>query len=236
MDNLLQLCVGAMEILLLNLVLSGDNIGVIALATRNLPEEYEKKASIIGISAAILMRIFFCLIVVWIISIQWLPIKLVGGLLLVWITWDFIKPQSEKEEKDNNINQSGKFWSAVSTIILADITMSLDNVLAIASASEGDIWLIIFGLVMSIPILFFGSQFVMSLMKKYSIVVYVGGAILTHTAFNMMFEDGYVSRYMTHTFAVVIPWVLSAGVLAYGIYYVRKVGNTVVDNDALYEE
>ncbi|WP_407309664.1 YjbE family putative metal transport protein [Desulfosporosinus sp. SB140] len=156
MNNIRETIIGVFQIALINLVMSGDNLGIIALAIKNLPREYAKKASATGIIGAILLRIFFTLIITLIMRIDWLPIKLIGGIVLIKITWDFIKPQ----EKEQTLleKSSATFWSAVLSIILADIAISLDNVLVIGVAAKGNIWLIIWGLLINVPIIFFGSQ------------------------------------------------------------------------------
>ena len=135
MESLMIFITGVLQITILDLTLSGDNIGIIALATKNLSPKYAKKASFIGISGAIGLRVLFACIITQIMNIQWLPIKLVGGLILVKITWDFIKP--ECKEEDCKIKKADKFWEAVAIIIIADISMSLDNVIAIASTEIG---------------------------------------------------------------------------------------------------
>lgn len=220
MSNLIALIGGAFQITLLDIVLSGDNIGVIALATRDLPKKLAKKASIIGVTAAVLLRIIFACLVTYILMIQWLPIKLVGGLLLIKITWDFIKPE---DNADNVVvHRSQKLWSAVTSIILADITMSLDNVLAIAGAAAGNIFLIIFGLLLNIPIIFLGSQYVAKLMQKYKIVIYIGGAILAHTAFSMLLNDNIIKSRIPYTVVKYLPYAASILVFLYGVYMVTK--------------
>lgn len=220
MSNLITMAIGAFQITLLDIVLSGDNIGVIALATRNLPKELAKKASIIGVTAAVLLRIIFACLVTYILMIQWLPIKLVGGLLLIKITWDFIKP----DNNSNNVvvHSSQKLFSAVTSIILADITMSLDNVLAIAGAAAGNIVLIIFGLLLNIPIIFLGSQYVAKLMQKHKIVIYIGGAILAHTAFSMLLNDPIIKSRVSYTLIKYFPYAASILVFLYGIYIVTR--------------
>jgi YjbE family integral membrane protein len=221
MEHLLILVLGVLQIAILDLTLCIDNIGVIALATRNLPSEYAKKAGLFGIAGAIGLRIIFACFMTLILAINNVPIKLIGGLLLIKITWDFIKPYSEEEEV-SNIREAHKFWEAVGVIIVADVSMSLDNVLAIAGAANGDIWLIIFGIAFNIPVLFLGSQFVAKLMTKYRIMIYIGGAVLAHTAFNMIFEDNIVSTHMPHLMGIMIPWMMAAATLAYGVYLTRK--------------
>jgi YjbE family integral membrane protein len=148
-NGIFKLVLGTLQITMLDLALSGDNIGVIALATKNLPEKYAKKASVSGVIAAVLLRITFACFVTAIINIQWLPIKLIGGLLLVKITWDFIKPQ--EEEENTSVKVANRFWEAVWIIVIADVSMSLDNVLAIAGAANGNLWLIVFGILLNIP-------------------------------------------------------------------------------------
>lgn len=221
MDSVFTLIIGTLQITLLDLALSGDNIGIIALATKNLPEKYAKRASVFGVVAAVLLRILFACFVTAIISIQWLPVKLVGGLLLVKITWDFIKPQ--KEEEDTSVKVAGRFWEAVWVIIIADVSMSLDNVLAIAGAANGNFGLIIFGILLNIPVLFFGSRFVANLMNKYAIVIYMAGAILAHTAIKMILEDRLISTHVPHMAILIVPWVAAILILTYGLYSIRNV-------------
>ncbi|MCT8977092.1 TerC family protein [Clostridium sp. CX1] len=220
MDNFITFLIGAAQITLLDIVLSGDNIGVIALATRNLPEKYAKRASAIGVFGAVSLRIIFASLITYILMIEWLPIRLVGGILLVKITWNFIRP--EKAEEDHHVKVSNKFMGAVWSIIIADITMSLDNVLAIAGAAQGSIGLIVFGLLLNIPIIFFGSQYVAKLMNKHPLVIYIGGAVLAHTSFKMLLEDKLLANYVPHIFSLVVPYVAALLTLIYGIYIINK--------------
>jgi YjbE family integral membrane protein len=220
MDNLMMIFVGVLEITMLDLVLSADNIGVIALATKNLPEDYAKRASVFGIMGAVGLRIFFASIITYIMMIQWLPIKLVGGLLLVKITWDLIKPQQVEEE--NSVKGASKFWGAVVSIIIADVSMSLDNVLAIAGTADGSILLIVLGIAINIPILFFGSKIVGNLMRKYGIVVYIGAAILAHTSIKMILEDRLLEAVVSHRANLVSSWFAAVITLLYGIYQINK--------------
>lgn len=236
MPDLSVFMMKAFQITVMDLVLSGDNIGVIALATRNLPPKHAKFASFIGIFAAMLLRIVFACFLVYILAIQWLPIRLIGGLLLVKITYDFIKPESSEENKpklneecavestieDTNMHTSNKFMTAVFSIVVADITMSLDNVLAIASLADGSIVLIILGLILNVPIIFFGSQLVAKLMNKYPIVTYIGAAILAHTAFKMIFEDRLTINLLAPVVVQIISYGAALLTIIYGIYIVKK--------------
>lgn len=221
MTGLTAFLIGIAQITLLDFTLSGDNIGVIALATKSLPQSIAQKARVTGAAVAILLRILFACGVTYILAIEWLPIKLVGGLLLVKITWDFVKPQNEPH-KDETVKESSKFWDAIWVIVLADVSMSLDNVLAIAAAANGNLLLIIFGILLNIPIIIFGSKLVADLMTKHKIVIYIGGAILAHTSFKMIFEDRLVTPYLNHTFSSIFPWAMGALVMLYGFYIVKK--------------
>jgi YjbE family integral membrane protein len=221
MESILAFIVGALQITILDLTLCADNIGVIALATKNLPIEFSRKATIYGISGAISLRILFACFMTLLLNVSSVPIKLIGGLLLVKITWDFIKPSNDDDE-GSNIKQTNKFWEAVGVIIIADVSMSLDNVLAIAGAADGHLWLIVFGIALNMPVLFFGSQYVSNLMKKYKIAIYIGGAVLAHTAFKMIFEDSIIYSHTPHLIGIILPWLIAAATLIYGIYTVRK--------------
>lgn len=222
MSNALVYLLGILQITFLDLALCGDNIGVIALATRNLSEKRAKTASIIGILGAIALRIYFACILTVFFKFKWLPIKLVGGLLLVKVTWDLIKPQHESE--DHMYRNSENFWDAVLAVILADISMSLDNVLAIASAAQGDFSLIFFGILLNIPIIFFGSQIVVNLMRKYPITIYIGGAILAYTSVNMILEDYWFHKYnlIPKELSLVLPWAAAITALGYGLHIIKK--------------
>lgn len=219
MDTFVAFLLGAMQITLLDIVLSGDNIGVIALATKNLPDKYAKKASAIGVFAAVSLRIIFACLITYILMIEWLPIKLIGGLLLVKITWNFLKADSEE---NTHVKVSSKFMGAVWSIIIADITMSLDNVLAIASASHGNVVLIIFGLLLNIPIIFFGSQYVAKLMKKHPIVTYIGAAVLAHTAFKMLLEDRLLTPFIPNIISLIVPYAAALLAMIYGVYIITR--------------
>ena len=222
MNSLVLFIIGAMQITILDLTLCGDNIGIIALATNNLPDKYCRKASLIGIIGAVVLRIIFACAITLIISSQWLPIKLVGGVVLIKITWDFIKPECQANEC--TIKNADSFWGAVAIIIIADISMSLDNVLAIASTANGKVLLIIFGVLLNIPIIFFGSQFVSNLMKKHRIVIYIGAAILAHTSVKMILEDNLTIKYIHLQYIVmlVIPWFFAMITLFYGFILIKR--------------
>lgn len=212
-----------LQIALLNLILSVDNVGVIALAVRNIEPKSAKKVSMMGISGAIILRIFFASILTLILNVEWLPIKLIGGILLLKITWDLINEDESEDNEKRGANAESTFWKAVLSIVIADLSMSLDNVLAIAASADGNVWLITFGILINIPIIFFGSQFVADLMKKYRITIYIGGAVLMHTALKMILEDRLIIPYVNHIVALSLSWLLAIAVLIYGYYKVKNV-------------
>jgi YjbE family integral membrane protein len=220
--NTTSFFLGILQITLLDLALCADNIGIIALATKNLNEKSARRASLLGIAGAILLRIYFAACISVFFKARWLPIKLLGGFILIKVTWDLIKPRSPKTKR-HTLKESEKFWDAVFTVLIADITMSLDNVLAIAGASNGNIMLIFFGILLNVPIIFFGSQFVINLMKKSAVVVYFGASILAYTSFNMIIEDYWFNKivHLNHLFASFIP--ISAALLTflYGLYLIK---------------
>lgn len=220
MGSILVFMTGALQITLLDIVLSGDNIGVIALATKNLDEVYARKAAIIGVFGAISLRILFTCLITYILMIQWLPLKLVGGVLLMKITWDFIKPESTSSNQV--VSSSNNFIDAIKSIIIADATMSLDNVIAIAAAANGQFFLVIFGLLLNIPIIFFGSQVAAKLMNKHQIVVYLGGSILSYTSVKMILEDNLIIGFVPYSVFTILPIIAAAVILIYGAHIINE--------------
>ncbi|MBM3645693.1 MAG: TerC family protein [Alphaproteobacteria bacterium] len=182
-----QFWVGLTEIVLVNIVLSGDNALVIALACRNLPKQYQRTAILAGSAGAILLRVVFVLIVDQLMQISFL--KLAGGLLLLWIGVKLV--QGEDHEGDK-IEGSGSIWGAIRTIVIADAVMSLDNAIAIAAAAKGNTALIIIGLLVSIPLIVFGATLIMMLLGRFPIIVVAGGALLGWIAGEVIATDpGY---------------------------------------------
>jgi YjbE family integral membrane protein len=170
-------------IIMIDIVLGGDNAVVIALASRNLPEQQRNKAIIYGTGLAIAVRVCFTLIALWLLSINYL--MLIGGLILCWIA---LKLLTEKEE-DTNIKSAYTLGAAIKTIVIADVVMGVDNVLAIAGASHGNIWLVILGLLISVPIIVWGSKLILKLLDKYPVIIYVGAAVLAYTAGSMITHE-----------------------------------------------
>jgi len=178
-----EFIIGLLNICVINLVLSGDNAVVIALASRNLAAKQRQLAIFWGSAAAIILRIVLTVVAVFLLKIPYL--QTVGGLLLVWIG---VKLLTDEEEEDN-MEASSSMTTAIKTIIVADLIMSLDNVLAVAAASKGHYLLLILGLAISIPIIIFGSQLLVWLMNKVPAFVYVGAGLIAWTAGEMINTD-----------------------------------------------
>jgi YjbE family integral membrane protein len=175
---------GLGQIILVNIVLSGDNALVIALACRNLEKRYQKPAILMGSAGAIILRVIFVLIVDQLLRISFL--KLAGGLLLLWIG---VKLVQGEEEHGDGVKAAGNLWAAIRTIIIADAVMSLDNAIAIAAAAKGDTSLIIIGLLISIPLIVFGAQLIMLLLNRFPIIVVAGGGLLGWIAGEVIATD-----------------------------------------------
>lgn len=172
------------SITMINIILSGDNALVIALASRNLPPEHKKLAILLGSGGAIALRALLSFVAVYLLQIPYLQI--VGAIMLLWIA---IKLIADDHESEGEIEAKSNLWGAVQTIIVADLVMSLDNVVAIAGVAKGDLTLILIGLVISIPIIIWGSQLISVMMKKWPIIILIGAAILGWTAGDMMLAD-----------------------------------------------
>jgi YjbE family integral membrane protein len=188
MDYLLASSVAILQIIWIDLLLSGDNAVVIALACRSLPPRLRKWGIILGAGVAILLRILFALVISHLLAISLL--KVAGGLLLIWIA---VKLAKGEEAEEKNIAASDKLFKAVWTIAVADAVMSLDNVVAIAAVSKGDPWLFGFGLALSIPLIMVSSQLIMKMIEKFPIIVWAGAALLGWIAGEMIATDHMVA-------------------------------------------
>jgi YjbE family integral membrane protein len=174
----------ALKIIWINILLSGDNAIVIALACRALPPRQRFWGIILGAGAAVLLRIFFTVILQYVLELPWL--KLVGGILLLWIA---IKLLIQDEADEASIDSADNLWGAVRTVAIADIVMSLDNVLAIAAAAKGNTALIVFGLAFSIPLIVAGATLIMALLTRFPVLVWAGAALLGWIAGELIVGD-----------------------------------------------
>lgn len=173
-----------LAIILIDLVLAGDNAIVIALAARNLPSHLQKKAIVWGTVGAIVVRSAMTVGVVWLLKIPGL--MLVGGLGLLWIAYKLLADQGDKEH-DGPVAHT--FWGAMKTIVVADALMGIDNVLGVAGAAHGSFDLVVIGLLVSIPIVVFGSTMVLKLVERFPIIINVGAAVLAFTAAKMIVSE-----------------------------------------------
>ena len=203
-----------LAIVLIDLVLAGDNAIVIALAARRLPAHLQKRAIVWGTVGAIVVRSLMTIGVVWLLKIPGL--MLVGGLGLVWIAYKLLVPQEGGHEEHGA--SANTFWGAMKTIVIADALMGVDNVLGVAGAAKGSFDLVVIGLLISVPIVVWGSTLVLRLVERFSIITYLGAGVLAYTAAHMIvseplldavFDPSVVNRVITH--AVLIAGVLGAG-------------------------
>ncbi|HHW42363.1 YjbE family putative metal transport protein [Desulfofundulus thermobenzoicus] len=205
------------SIVIINLVLSGDNALVIAMACRCLPAVDQKKAVFWGTFGAVALRVVLTVAAVYLLKIPFL--QLVGGLLLVWIALKLLLEDSGEE----NVYEAGCFWDAVKTIVMADFVMSLDNVLGVAAAARGNLWLLIFGLALSVPIVVAGSSLIIKILKRLPLTVDVGAAILGWTAGEMILKDRFVHPYLgTGVPGRVFPVALAGAVVLVGHLWARR--------------
>ena len=180
--------IALLQIIGIDIVLSGDNAVVIALASRGLPPEQRRRAVLLGTGAAIAMRVVLALLAAALMSYPGL--KLVGGALLLWIGVSLLRPQGAEGGHDGPTSTS--LAGAVRTILIADVAMSLDNVVGIAAAAKGSALLLILGLAISIPLIIFSSAVLLRLMDRYPVIITVGAALLGYVAADMMITDGFV--------------------------------------------
>ena len=180
------------QIILINIVLSGDNAVVIALACRSLPHEQQKKAILFGSVGAIVLRVLLTFFAVYLLTLPYL--KLLGAALLLWIGIGLLKGEDDEEELEGH---SG-LMAAIKTIIIADLVMSLDNVIGVAAAAKGNILLLVLGLVISIPLIIFGSTLILKLMNRFPIIITLGAALLGWVAGEMALSDPSIKAYVEH--------------------------------------
>lgn len=213
-----QFWVDVFKIIMIDLLLSGDNAVVIALACRNLPEAQRKKGIMYGVGGAIGLRIVLTFFAVSLLTLPYL--KLVGALLLLWIGIKLILP--DEAHGEGNIKAESNLGGAIKTIIIADFVMSLDNVIGVAAAAKGNLGLLIFGLVISIPMIVWSSQIILKMIDRYPFIIYAGGTLLGYVAGEMLvtevvFKEVVESRHYLHwlvpvscaLFVLVMGWWLA---------------------------
>ena len=202
-----------LAIVVIDLVLAGDNAIVIALAARNLPPHLQKKAIVWGTAGAIIVRSAMTMVVVWLLKVPGL--MLVGGALLVWIAYKLLAPNEGGD--DEHGPAATTFWGAMKTIVIADAVMGLDNVLAVAGAAHGSYVLVVLGLLISIPIVIWGSTLILKWVERFPVIVYFGAGVLAWTAAKMMTHEPVIKDFFANdaiallTYFIVVGGVLWAG-------------------------
>ena len=196
-----QFWFAALEIIVINILLSGDNAVVIALACRNLPPHQRRWGVFWGAVGAIVLRIILTFFAVSLLQLSYL--KIIGGLLLVWIGIKLIA--EEESEGGHDVQASDRMLSAIRTVIIADLVMSIDNVLGVAAAAKGSLLLLIFGLVVSVPLVIGGAQLIMRLIERFPILIVAGGGLLGFVAGELIVEDSALIDWV-HTHAHWLSW------------------------------
>lgn len=200
-------------IVAIDLVLAGDNAIVIALAARNVRKDLQKRAMIWGAGAAVLMRTLMTMAVVWLLSIPGLLFA--GGVLLVWIAYKLLIPANDKGThgiNDEGIEGSSSFWGAIRTIALADVVMGIDNVLGVAGAAHGNFTLVVIGLLISVPILIWGSGLLLTYVERFPAIMYAGASVLALTAAKMITSEPYLKEWLAeHSLAIPLLYTTIVG-------------------------
>lgn len=205
-------------VLVIDLILSGDNAVVIALAVRNLEGQTRRRAIFWGALAAVAMRLLFAAVVTYLLLIPFL--QAVAALLLVWIAWRLLFQEGDH----SNVKSGGDIWTAIRIIVVADVVMSLDNVVALVGVSGGNLWLLVFGLLLTIPLIVYGSQILSTLMDRMPWLVYLGSGILIFVAVELFLEDRIIHNFLDIGIGMVriIAVILGLAFIAYGYYKVRQ--------------
>ena len=221
--------IALMQIIMINIVLSGDNAVVIALACRSLPAHQQKKAIIFGSVGAIVLRLILTFFAVYLLELPYL--KLVGAALLLWIGIGLLKGDDEEEELEGHSNLMG----AIRTIVVADLVMSLDNVIGVAAAAKGNVPLLVMGLVISIPLIIFGSTIILKLMNRFPIIITAGAALLGWVAGEMVLTDPAIHDFIEahHWLHNVVPALGAVLVVAIGKLLASRSGS---DEESAAEE
>jgi len=211
---------GLLSIVVIDLVLAGDNAVVIALAARRLPRHRQRQAIFWGTFGAVAVRIALTIGVVYLLKLPGL--MLIGGIVLIPIAWNLLRHNDTQDEP--HVREAAGFWIALRTIIVADALMGLDNVLGIAGAAKGHIGLVVIGLFISVPLVVWGSTLILRLMERYPIIIYVGAGTIAWTAARMISHDHLVGNWFDANAwaAWLLDAVLIAGVCGFGYLASRR--------------
>ena len=219
--------VALLQIIVINIMLSGDNAVVIALASRSLPPQQQKKAIIFGSVGAIVLRVVLTFFAVLLLELSYL--KLVGGAALLWIAVSMLKG----DDDEGHLDAHSHLWAAIRVIIVADFIMSLDNVIGVAAAAKGNIVLLILGLGISIPLIIWGSQLILKLMDRFPVIIVGGAALLGWVAGEMLVGDHAISGWIdahAHALHTVVPALCAVLVVVIGRWMAAR--STASDGSA----
>ena len=208
--------IAVLQIIAIDIVLGGDNAIIIALACRNLPKHQRLAGILWGTAGAIILRV---ILVFFATSLMEIPgLRLIGGILLIWIGVKLLT-EVETHDLDGKVNQSSNLLTAIRTIIIADFVMSLDNALAITAAAKGDIGLVVFGLLLSVPIIIFGSALILRLMERFPIITTAGAGLLGWLGGGLMISDKLIAE-----FTAMSPPATPTIAAAMGVIFVISIG------------
>jgi YjbE family integral membrane protein len=208
-----------LSIVVIDLILAGDNAVVIAMAVRALPKAQRGKGIVYGSAAAVLLRVVLTFFVAKLLTLNY--VKLGGGVVILWIA---VKLFVEDEEAEVGNKEGRTLWHAIKLIVIADITMALDNMLAVGGASNGNFFLLLFGLMLSIPFIVFTSSLLSTLMDKYPFIIYIGAAILGKVGGEMIITDPVMEKFLllSTTTKYIVEGLFAAGVIAAGRFLLRQ--------------
>lgn len=207
------------QIIMINILLSGDNAVVIALASRNLPARQQKQAILFGSVGAIVLRVILTFFAAMLLTMPYL--KLAGAAMLLWIGINLLVPQDNEGHLEGHAN----LLAAIKTIIIADFVMSLDNVIGVAAAAKGSLLLLVAGLGISIPLIIYGSTLILRLMSRFPAIITIGGGLLGYVAGEMAVGDPAIEHWVeghVHWLHTIAPWVGAALVVAAGKWIARR--------------
>ena len=209
--------ISIIQIIAIDIILGGDNAIVIALACKNLPEKQRKLGIFYGALGAIILRVIMVFCATYLLLIEYLQI--VGGLLLIWIAVKLILDNHKSH--GIHVNQESNLFAAIKTIVIADFVMSLDNSVAIAAVANGDIALVIFGLLLSVPIIIWGSSLILTLIDKYPSIIYLGAMLIGWIGGDTIQSDAYITTSLNISFYSdkLVPTLCMAFVLIYSLLY-----------------
>ena len=215
--------------MIIDLALAGDNALVIALAVRTLPRRQQFWGRVWGTAGAVGLRVAFTAIATFLLRVPLL--QLLGGLVLLWIAFKLVRKETGAE---GHVRQGGSFWEAIWIIVVADAIMSLDNVLAVAAAAHGDLFLVVFGIGLSLPIVVWGSGLLAVLMNRFAWIIRVGGGILGYVAGEMILDDRSLARFIDQTApgVALLPLLPAALIMAFGWWFSVKNGRKKVPGQA----